>query len=277
MDILLIIVLSLILVPLVFLTSGPLRIILGLVFVLFSPGYALTAALFPRKDDLEGAERLALSFGLSIAVVPLIGYFLNFTPWGIRLQPFLFLMLGFIVAMVAIALYRRRKLPPGERFEVKLGIINFPRLALGWRSLGTWHKILSLLLVIAMGGVIATTLYMLPTTGGGEAFSEFFVLGPEGKAEKYPSKLIPGEKGRVILRIVNHEHKTMDYWVEIDINGEKVEKMAPLSLNDGEKWEQEVSFTFTKPGPKQKVEFRLYRENVEANLTTYLLIDVLEK
>ncbi|MBN1814156.1 MAG: DUF1616 domain-containing protein [Anaerolineae bacterium] len=47
------------------------RLFLGLLFVLFVPGYALQAVLFPRAADLDGPERLALSFGLSIAVVPL--------------------------------------------------------------------------------------------------------------------------------------------------------------------------------------------------------------
>ncbi len=37
-------------------------------------------AAFSEKNDLDGIERLALSFGLSIAVVPLIGLGLNFTP-----------------------------------------------------------------------------------------------------------------------------------------------------------------------------------------------------
>jgi uncharacterized membrane protein len=48
--------------------------------VLFFPGYTLISALFPRKDSLSGVERLALSFGLSIAVVPLIGLILNYMP-----------------------------------------------------------------------------------------------------------------------------------------------------------------------------------------------------
>nr|QNO53661.1 hypothetical protein DJFKIEJF_00025 [Methanosarcinales archaeon ANME-1 ERB6] len=48
---------------------SPIRIILGLPLVLFLPGYSLIATLFPRKDDLDGIERIALSFGLSIAFV----------------------------------------------------------------------------------------------------------------------------------------------------------------------------------------------------------------
>jgi len=55
------------------LNESPIRIILGLPLVLFLPGYSLIATLFPRKDDLDGIERVALSFGLSIAIVPLLG------------------------------------------------------------------------------------------------------------------------------------------------------------------------------------------------------------
>ncbi|MDH4300312.1 MAG: DUF1616 domain-containing protein, partial [Dehalococcoidia bacterium] len=68
-----------------FVPSSPARIVLGLPFLLFFPGYTLMAALFPKKDRLGGVERVALSFGLSIAVVPLVGLILNYTPWGIRL------------------------------------------------------------------------------------------------------------------------------------------------------------------------------------------------
>ena len=69
------------------LSDLPVRVPLGLLMVLFVPGYTLIAALFPKIGDLDGIERTALSFGLSIAVVPLIGLGLNYTPWGIRLIP----------------------------------------------------------------------------------------------------------------------------------------------------------------------------------------------
>jgi uncharacterized membrane protein len=71
------------------LPSNVLRIIIGLPFVLFFPGYALVAALFPKKGDLGSIERVAFSFGLSIAVTVLVGLILNCTPWGISLYPIL--------------------------------------------------------------------------------------------------------------------------------------------------------------------------------------------
>ena len=42
--------------------SNILRIILGLPFLLFFPGYTLVAALFTRKEGMSSIERVALSF-----------------------------------------------------------------------------------------------------------------------------------------------------------------------------------------------------------------------
>ncbi|MCS7104628.1 MAG: DUF1616 domain-containing protein [Thermofilaceae archaeon] len=87
--------LSLITVTLVTVTEGgvsallPLRYVFGALTVLFLPGYAIVEALYPKGEELSPLERLALSIGLSLAVVPLIGLILNYTPIGIRLYPVL--------------------------------------------------------------------------------------------------------------------------------------------------------------------------------------------
>jgi hypothetical protein len=78
-----------------------LRYILGSVFVLFLPGYMLIEALYPKPKDLEPLERLALSIGLSLALVPLTGLLLNYTPWGIRLNPIL-ISLTLITGLLAL-------------------------------------------------------------------------------------------------------------------------------------------------------------------------------
>ncbi|MEM3913379.1 MAG: DUF1616 domain-containing protein [Desulfurococcaceae archaeon] len=88
----------------------PLRYVLGSIYVLFIPGYSLVEALYPREEDLSPLERTALSIGLSLAVVPLIGLILNYTPWGIRLLPIVTSTTVFTTAMLVIAAYRKYNL-----------------------------------------------------------------------------------------------------------------------------------------------------------------------
>jgi len=83
------------------------RYVVGSLFVLYLPGFALIEALYPNREDLEPLERLALSIGLSLALVPLVGLVLNYTPWGIRLDP-IFVSLAFLtIALGAVAVARK--------------------------------------------------------------------------------------------------------------------------------------------------------------------------
>lgn len=259
------------------LATGPLRIALGLLFVLFFPGYSLIAALFPRKGALDGIERLALSLGLSIAVVPLIGLVLNYTPWGIRLSPILFSLLGFILAMAAIALFRRRRLLPEERFGVDFKV-GLSQLSIGWQGQGRRDRVLIALLAVAIIGSLSALGYAVLTPKVGERFTEFYILGSEGKAADYPRRAILGQSSLVIVGIVNQEHEAMAYKVEVGIDGETVNEKELIALEHKERWEQKMSFVPIRAGPEQRVEFRLYRADESGPYRTlHLWIDVTEK
>jgi uncharacterized membrane protein len=83
------------------------RWILGSVFVLFIPGYVAVEALFPEGRELDLLERLALSVGLSLALVPLVGLLLNYTPWGIRLTPIVISLFIVTVGLSLVGFVRR--------------------------------------------------------------------------------------------------------------------------------------------------------------------------
>jgi len=91
------------------------RWVIGSIFVLYLPGFVTIEALFPRKKEISGLERLALSLGLSISIVPLIGLLLNYTPWGIRLTPVTFSLSIFTLLMGLVASYRKYKVAIAER------------------------------------------------------------------------------------------------------------------------------------------------------------------
>jgi hypothetical protein len=64
-----------------------LRYVFGGLLVLFLPGYSLVQLLYAKKEELDDLVRLAFSIGLSLAIVPITGLLLNYTPYGIRLLP----------------------------------------------------------------------------------------------------------------------------------------------------------------------------------------------
>lgn len=237
----------------IFFPSNILRIILGIPFVLFFPGYALMTALFPRREGMGGIERVALSFGLSLAVVALIGLILNYTPWGIRLESMLFSTASFILVMSFIAWVRRKRLLEEERFNIEF------RLGLPGRGGSAWDKALSVILALAIVGALGTVGYVIAMPKTGEKFTEFYILGEEGKAADYPKELVVGEEGRVTTGIINNESETVIYQVEVSIDGLKNNEVGGISLEHGERWENEVSFMPEVAGDNQKVEFFLYK------------------
>ena len=97
------------------------RYVLGIIFILWLPGYAFIKALFPQtlpftralahslgttEKNLDTIERVALSLGMSIALVPIVGLLLNYTPWGIRLTPIVLSLTTLTLAFATTAIAR---------------------------------------------------------------------------------------------------------------------------------------------------------------------------
>lgn len=257
----------------------PVRIPLGLFMVLFVPGYTLIAALFPKKTDLDGIERTALSFGLSIAVVPLIGLGLNYTPWGIRLTPVAISLAIFTIAMSCAAYWRRMSLPTEEQFSIplreKIGELKKDVLA---DSKSRLDKALTVILIITILMSIAVLVYVIVTPKQGEKFTEFYILGPGGKAYDYPTNVIAGNNSTVIVGVVNHEYQTVNYTMKIVLNNtpwdnataERIPEFdrgaiipvmsRNLTIENNETREMPVVYALNHTGDLQKLEFLLYRE-----------------
>lgn len=253
------VVLTLLLTLVPHLSDLPLRVPVGLVMVLFLPGYALIAALFPRDDDLDGIERAALSFGLSIAVVPLIGLGLNYTPWGIRLVPVVVSLSVFTIALLAAAHLRRAMLPADDRFSVPFQkTLNSLKEEMTTDQTSRVDKILTIVLVIAIISSISALVYVIVTPKEGEKFTEFYILGPGGMAYDYPTSVASGENSTVIVGVVNHEYQLVNYSIVLLINNTTMMELE-ATLGHNETWERPISYKLTDPGDDQKLEFLLYR------------------
>ncbi len=273
-ELILIDILSLFLIAIITLTPfRVVRIILGLAIVLFFPGYTLLTALFPRRTDLDTIKRVVLSFSLSIAVVPLVSLILNYTPWGIRLYPILISLTAFIIVMSVLAGFRRRYILPSERLNISMNLdFTF------WAKQSKLDKILTTALIASVIIVIGILVYVISTPRTGEEFTEFYLLGEEGKTEGYPRKFMVGELGYVILGIVNHEHEPSTYTARVLIGDQQVNSIGPITLQNQEKWEKKIDFTPTQPGKNMELKFLLYKDNQsDPYHTLHLWLDVLEK
>src|ERR1700687_2504 len=86
--------------------GGPVRVVVGLVFVLFAPGYALVLAGWPARRP-HWPERLVLSLGLSFAVEALSGLLLNLTGPGLRPETWTALLAPITLVACLVGLARR--------------------------------------------------------------------------------------------------------------------------------------------------------------------------
>jgi len=96
-----------------------LRMVFGSVYVLFLPGFIISFIFFPKtkefdsKDNEKGAidwiERIALSFALSIAIVPLAVFYLNLIGVKISLLNSFLTILGIIAISSGILYYKKNR------------------------------------------------------------------------------------------------------------------------------------------------------------------------
>jgi uncharacterized membrane protein len=75
--------------------------ILGAFYILFLPGFALSFLFFSR-GAIDVIERVALSFALSVAVVPLLTFYLSLVGLKIRFWS-VFAEVAFVIIASAVA------------------------------------------------------------------------------------------------------------------------------------------------------------------------------
>jgi uncharacterized membrane protein len=207
-----------------------LRVILTLPLVLFIPGYCLIAALFPKKDDIDLIERIVLSIGLSLVIVPLIGLGLNFTSWGIRLDPIVISVVLFTLVMILISFYRRSLFPLEERFSFPFSEIRGTiRKEIFPDGGSRVEKLLSSVLILAILIAILVTIYVIAVPKDGERFTEFFILGENRTAADYPDTINVGQNYPMYVSVVNHEYRNITYTIETWVIRTEIDNVTNIS------------------------------------------------
>lgn len=130
--------------------------------------------------------------------------------------------------------------------------------------------VIMILLIIGVIGIFYITL----NSHESEEFTEFYLLGPYGKAGDFPTNLTTSQTGNLTVGVVNQEHSTVSYKIVIKKDHE-ILKEENFTLENGGK--KEMPFEFAAGSPDQyKLEFNLYKlpdtDNIYRSL--FLLVNV---
>ncbi|HOI39399.1 MAG TPA: DUF1616 domain-containing protein [Methanobacterium sp.] len=228
------------------LNKTPAWMLPGSLFVCLIPGYLLLEIMFPRNDDLELIERLALSFGSSLILTSIIGLIFNYTQWGIRLELILLVIAVFCLFLCFITLARRKKLPLGLRI-----------------SIPSMEKMLSIFLIICIlmtVGAAAYTLLKPGSTPGKDNktnLTDFYIKKIDSNASAYTLNLVSGEETTLNMILVNQEGSAVNYNILVRVNN-SILKQDNITLQNNQKMKIPVNFTAGLPGEKN-IEFILYK------------------
>jgi len=275
------------------------RIVFGIAMLIFIPGYALVSALWPKarlsndsessdgemnSPSVDNLERVALSFGLSIAVLSITGLLLHFTGIGITLESTVVSNLVLIIALIAIAFFRRAKMPFEEVFH----------MAIVWEAKDSSTKtdrLITAAIAISLVLAGAALVYSITVPSVENHYSSLFILDANGTASDYPISLNTTTTGTIIVGISCHEFKTTRYTILAGIDGANntmdyqnwsqifnLNNSALISrnitLNHQESFEEEFSFRIFTPGT-YKVNWAVEMDGAPTDYSTHLWVVVI--
>lgn len=277
----------------------PVAVALGLPLLFFAPGYALVSALFPgaTPDDaaggrsidamaehgLSGLERVALGFGASVALLPVVGVALAASPWSIAPWPVLLAVGGIAIFSSVVGAIRRFRRPPDRRFSVPIRAwLGRGRRALSGGS--TVESALNVGLAVAVVLSVAAIGFAVATPGPSQSYTTVSLLtqNETGQlvAEDYPRNFQSGQSKPLVVELTNHEGEKQRYSVVVELQRvRQAEGGAAKVVQDrrlatftpaveaGETWQTTHDVTPTMTGENLRLVYLVYEGEPPQNPT----------
>jgi len=272
------------------------RFLAAVPLLFFLPGYVFVSILFPRTgrppkeattdhtqplstarnlDRVTVPERLALSFGLSIAFVPLFGLLLEVLPVDAFDNVIAPALVGSILVGTAIGTVRRLQLPPGDQFQVPTAAITTSLLAPVSGSMPRTERVVTLALAVAIVVAIISVGYVFAAPQDGEQYTDLRILTESTDGEltfgDYPDEVSTDEETDLVVGIDNHEQSAQTYTVVVTAEQllEDDEGVTPIesteldrftiTLNDSERLEQPQTVVLGTTG-EYRLNYYLYTD-----------------
>ena len=258
-------------------------ILIPLVF--FLPGYALTAAAFPgaptgstsrstgriqpSPDGIDDLERVALGFGASVAMLPLVGMSLRWLGLPVNHLTVTASLAAITVAGAVVATARRATLAPADRYPVPFAKSLLPNRS----SRGITDLAVNLTLAFTIVLAAVSVGYVMANPQPADGATNFYILAPDENeelvADQYPEELTADEPVTIGVGIDHGGQDPAEYTIvvlleRIDhesdhevIEREKLEEDT-VRLGPGETWTERMSLTPTMTGQNLRLTFLLF-------------------
>ncbi|NMB86597.1 MAG: DUF1616 domain-containing protein, partial [Methanothrix sp.] len=241
---------------------------LGLILVIFIPGYLLVLAIFPAGSDLTGKRRTLLSLGFDAILTVLVCLILVLTPRGLQPASLATILSLLSLFLCAVAHARWSAFPRRRRFVIlsNSGFRTSKALARATRGKGKRSAVHFALLLVAIFAIAAFayainmyqvyqgTLYQGTRDDAG--FTEFHVSLLRWSDD---ASLKAGSPVTVQAQIINHENRAIDYTLWLLLNGSTVLRKN-LTLSRNETWRGPVSFILNGQAGGHRLDFLLFED-----------------
>jgi len=275
-----------------------LRIVFGIAMLTFVPGYSLVSALWPKAmlaggtensqqnpdaASIDNLERIALSFGLSIALLSITGLILHFAGPGITLESTLASNIILIVIFLSLALFRRSRIPYEEVYRIG---IDFD----GRMPQDRTERLITVAIGISLVLAGITLAYSITIPGVESHYSSLYILDSNATAQDYPDVMNISSNGTVIVGISCNEHATTQYTLLVGIEGSHERNYTDnwanpitfdsdmlltrnITLGHGESFEEPFTFTISLPGT-YKINWQIEIDGIPTDYSTHLWVTV---
>jgi uncharacterized membrane protein len=250
--------------------SPLLRWFFSLPMVFYAPGYAFMCALYPSNEHIHAGQRWTASLGLSLVISSLVGLVVSYSV-GTTLNTSFMALSFWVLVMLLIAGYRRARLSSSERYWP-----SFKSLLPAWRQTGRWQKVLTSTQVFALGLLCLAGIRLFQMALSTEPqFTEFYLLGQDGQADRYPQSAALNEPVMVTAGVVNQQGQNIHYGLAYQVDASKTRLLQDFWLVADERWQQEVSLAMPDSPGIHKVALLLWdMESGQSLDTLYLWIEV---
>lgn len=258
------------------------RLTIAAPVVFFLPGYVTVSAVFPHRaaapelqypTRISIGERFALSVGVSLVLVPLLGLLVGLFPGGITASAVTGVLGAYIVGGGVVAGIRRLHLQPEHRFRIPIRRWA-DRLAGSLRRGSLAERAVTLALCLSIVSTVIAAGFVIAVPADGESFSDLHLVteSDDGDlvAEGYPTNLTEGQPATYTVGIENHEGIATDYVVVVtldrvvEIEGtQRTVESNELARFDatvvaGDRWTRTHTVTPELTGERLRLTYHLY-------------------